>query len=88
MADLDEVIRNCVDDIWAQYDVDNSGFLDKDETRNFVKKTLHDMSDSGEFSEEDFDACFKEFDKDGSGTIEKDEMAEFIKNVAGLGDQR
>ena len=88
MADLDEVIANCVDDIWAIYDVDNSGYLDKDETRNFVKKTLHDMSDSGEFSEEDFDACFKEFDKDGSGTIEKDEMAEFIKNVAGLGDQR
>jgi len=41
-------------------------------------------NDSGEFSEDDFEACFKEFDKDGSGTIEKDEMAIFIKKVAGL----
>ena len=44
------------------------------------------MDDSGEFSEEDFEACFKEFDKDGSGTIEKHEMAIFIKKVAGLDD--
>ena len=43
-----------------------------------------DEEDGGEFSEEDFDACFKEFDKDNSGTIEKDEMAIFIKKVAGL----
>ena len=84
MADIDAVIAKCVDDIWQQYDVDHSGALDKDETKQFVKKTLNDMDDSGEFSEEDFDACFKEFDKDGSGTIEKDEMAIFIKKVAGL----
>ena len=42
------------------------------------------MSEDGEFSEADFEACFAEFDKDGSGTIEKDEMALFIKKVAGL----
>ena len=88
MADLDEVIKNCVDDIWAIYDCDNSGYLDYDETRSFVKKTLEEFTNSDEFCEEDFKQCFKEFDKDGSGTIEKDEMAEFIKNVAGLGDDR
>ena len=82
------MIKKCVDDIWAEYDKDNSGALDRDETKAFVKKTLCDMADgdTGEFSEEDFDACFKEFDKDNSGTIEKDEMAIFIKKVAGLGD--
>ena len=42
------------------------------------------MNDSGEFSQDDFEACFKEFDKDNSGSIEKDEMAIFIKKVAGL----
>ena len=85
---IDTVIKKCVDDIWAEYDKDNSGALDKDETKAFVKKTLCDMEggDGGEFSEEDFEACFKEFDKDGSGTIEKDEMAVFIKKVAGLGE--
>ena len=84
MADIDAVIRKCVDDIWAEYDKDNSGSLDKEETKLFVKNTLSEMNDSGEFSEEDFEACFSEFDKDGSGTIEKDEMAIFIKKVAGL----
>ena len=84
MADIDAVIRKCVDDIWAEYDKDNSGSLDKDETKKFVQNTLSEMNDSGEFSEADFEACFKEFDKDGSGTIEKDEMAIFIKKVAGL----
>ena len=87
-GNIDAVIKKCVDDIWAEYDVDGSGALDKDETKKFVKKTLCDMegSDGGEFSEDDFDACFKEFDKDNSGTIEKDEMAVFIKKVAGLGE--
>ena len=84
MADIDAVIRKCVDDIWAEYDKDNSGELDKEETKKFVQNTLSEMADSGEFSEADFEACFKEFDKDGSGTIEKDEMAVFIKKVAGL----
>ena len=84
MADIDAVIRKCVDDIWAEYDKDNSGALDKDETKRFVKNTLSEMGDGGEFSETDFEACFKEFDKDGSGTIEKEEMAIFIKKVAGL----
>ena len=81
---IDAVIAKCVDDIWAEYDNDNSGALDKEETKKFVKKTLADMSGGEEFSDEDFEACFKEFDKDGSGTIEKDEMAIFIKKVAGL----
>ena len=82
---IDAVIAKCVDDIWAEYDKDGNGNLDKEETKAFVKKTLCDMSDDGgEFSDDDFEACFKEFDKDGSGTIEKDEMAVFIKKVAGL----
>ena len=29
MADIDAVIRKCVDDIWAEYDEDCNGSLDK-----------------------------------------------------------
>ena len=36
MADIDAVIRKCVDDIWAEYDKDGSGALDRDETKKFV----------------------------------------------------
>ncbi len=75
----------CVDQIWKEYDKDNSGYLDKEETRLFVKKTLQEMGggDDGQFADEDFEACFKEFDKDGNGEIEKDEMATFIKKLTG-----
>ena len=43
MADIESVIRKCVDDIWAEYDKDNSGHLDKNEAKKFVKSTLNEM---------------------------------------------
>ncbi len=84
MSDIDGIIEKCIDDIWKNYDKDNSGFLDKEETRAFVKNTLTEMGETGDFGDTDFEACFKEFDKDGNGTISKDEMKIFIKKVAGL----
>ena len=83
-TEIDNVIAKCVDEIWSKYDDDNNGYLDKEETKAFVKDTLSDMSDGAGFNDDDFDQCFKEFDKDGSGTIEKTEMVQFIKSVAGL----
>ncbi len=82
--EIDSVIKKCVEDIWAKYDDDGNGYLDKSETKAFVKDTLCDVNDGGEFNDTDFDDCFSEFDKDGSGTIEKEEMVEFIKRVANL----
>ena len=81
---LNSVIEKCVNDIWAEYDKDGNGFLDKDETKAFVKNTLSEMNDSASIEDQDFEDTFKEFDKDNSGTIEKDEMAAFIKKVAGI----
>lgn len=82
--DIDEVIKKMVDDIWEQYDDDNSGELDKEETRQFVQDNLEEMADGAKFNDRDFEQCFLDFDKDGSGTIDKDEMVQFIKRVAGL----
>ena len=50
MSDIDQVIKKCVDDIWAEYDKDNSGALDKAETKLFVQNTLHEMSTTVSFS--------------------------------------
>ena len=63
-----------MDEIWTKYDDDNSGELDKEETKLFVQDTLAGVADSNGFSDEDFDACFLLFDKDGSGSIDKSEM--------------
>ena len=85
MADVNSVINKCVDDIWAQYDKDNSGALDKEESRAFITATLTQMEQGdASFTEDDFNACFAEFDTDGNGTISRAEMAAFIKKVAGL----
>ena len=83
-AEIDEILEKVIDDIWKTYDEDGSGYLDKQETKEFVQNTLIDMTDNGEFSEADFEACFKEFDQDGNGTISKDELCIFIKKIAGL----
>ena len=83
-SEIDTVIGKCVDEIWAKYDDDANGYLDKQETKRFVQDTLADMSDGAGFNDGDFDQCFAEFDKDGSGTIERGEMVQFIKQVAGL----
>ena len=83
-SEIDNVSAQCVDEMWGEYDTDGNGNLDKDETKQFVRDTLSDMSDGAGFNDDDFDQCFREFDKDGSGTIEKTEMVQFIKQVAGL----
>ena len=83
-SQLNSVIEKCVNDIWQEYDKDGNGYLDKEETKAFVKNTLSEMNDNASIEDQDFEDTFKEFDKDGSGTIEKDEMAAFIKKVAGI----
>ncbi len=83
-SDINGIIEKCIDDIWKKYDKDNSSFLDKGEARIFVRETLFEMGENGEFSEQDFEACFREFDKNGNGSICKDEMKVFILKVAGL----
>ena len=83
-TDIDVVIAKCVQEIWIEYDDDNSGSLDKEETRQFVKNTLCDMGDGKGMSDEEFEQCFSEFDEDNSGTIEKHEMIAFIRNITGL----
>ena len=37
---LELIIEKCIEDIWKHYDNDNSGYLDKRETKEFVKNTL------------------------------------------------
>ena len=84
MADLDEYFRGIVDNIWAEFDKDGSGVLEKDEAKKMILSALSDMEDANEFSEADFEECFKEFDKNGSGTIDKEEMAIYLKKLGGV----
>ena len=87
MVNVDAVIRNCVEDIWGEYDIDGSGALDKEECRNFVIQTMREFAGDEavkNFSHPDFEFTFKLFDVDRNGTIEKSEMVRFIRKTAGL----
>lgn len=76
-------LQKVIDEIWVKYDEDNSGSLDIDEARLFVKDILSDLGGSGdnEFSEPVFQALFETFDEDKSGTLEKDEILTFITKL-------
>ena len=54
----EEAIQGVIDQIWDTYDVDRNGYLDKDETKKFVKDTLGNLSGGDEFSDEAFDEVF------------------------------
>ncbi len=84
MADVDVVIEKCIDQIFRNYDNDNSGFLDKGETKDLVVNIYKEMGDEDQFSDAEFEKLFKDFDEDGSESISKDEMKAFIKKMCGL----
>ena len=79
----EQAIQGVIDQIWSTYDVDNSGALDRDETKKFVQDTLGNLGSGDDFSDEACGEVFATFDKDGSGTVEKDEMVVFIKQLLG-----
>ena len=83
-AQFKEIIDKYVQQIWKEFDDDESGALDRDETKEFVKKMLLEVGESTDFSDEEFNKCFEEFDTDGNGTVDKDEMKEFIMKICGL----
>ena len=82
MTDLDEIIQQCVTDVWSKFDKDNNEILDKIECRRFVISILGHNENS--LSEEEFTTIFNEFDKNGNGVIEKGEMFQFLKKALGL----
>jgi Ca2+-binding EF-hand superfamily protein len=80
----DKIIEEGVEKIWADYDKDNSGELDKEECERFVKDMLE--SCGGTFDKETYDKMFSECidkggDKGGDGKVDKKEMVAFIKEI-------
>jgi Ca2+-binding EF-hand superfamily protein len=79
--DENESIQVVVDEIWNTYDLDQTGILERDEIKKFMKDYMPDFKKNYKFDEEGFNALYDEFDLDGNGIIEKNELAQFIKNM-------
>ena len=84
MPDMDQTIENAVEEIWQRFDVDNSGFLDREESEKMFRQILTEFGESIDFTDADFRVAFKEFDKNRNGRIARDEMKLFIIKMADL----
>ena len=83
------MIDHIIDQIWTQYDYDNSGNLEGDEAYDFLKtvllaneKMLAQASerDPKEISDEDVRKAFKNVDTNKDGFLTKVELAVWIKD--------
>ena len=88
--EIDDILVQCIDRLWNKYDDDNSGYLDKSETKVFIRESLYGETgemDEDILTEKQFNACFEIFDSDGSGTVSKAEMLYFIKIITGFDEE-
>jgi len=76
----DAAIDATIELVWAAYDTDKSGDLDKIETKKLVQDGLCALDQVSEYSEEAFEQMFAQFDKDKNGTLDKQEMRAFLKS--------
>jgi len=72
-----------VEKIWADFDVDNNGILDKKELRAFCNAFLahHGPPGMADSVDGQFEMMFKKFDTNDNGTIEKAELRTFLELV-------
>ena len=69
-----------VDEVWAKYDTDNSGVLEKGEAMNFLRDTFKEIFGS-EQTDEQLQGTFDMIDKNKNNTIEKVELQAHIKGL-------
>jgi Ca2+-binding EF-hand superfamily protein len=74
-------IANILEEIWAKYDTDKNGTLNKSETKVFVKEYLLKLGEADRLPPGQFNAIFKDLDEDGNGKITPAEMKVFIEKI-------
>ena len=70
-----------IDVLWAQYDVDQSGYIDKEEIEPLAQAALSQVGFTEELDKEVLTSFFAEVDSDGNGQIDKDELLRFMKSI-------
>ena len=65
---------------FSEADKDHSGFIDRTETENALKKYAKDLK-LEKVTKEDVDQYFKELDKDENGKIDEKEFGKIIQSA-------
>ena len=45
---IDDILEQCIEEIWCQYDKDKSGQLDREECKEFIMSTIREMQNAGQ----------------------------------------
>ena len=84
-----QLMEHIVDQVWAQYDTNHSGVLERDQAFNFIgmvleikERTLANEENRtpADIKEEDVEAVFEKCDIDHDGNLSKDEMKGWLVN--------
>ena len=69
-------IKKYVDGVWQRYDVDNTGYLDRYESKKYIEELMRQATNNQDFKINNliFTAVFNKFDKDKNGRLSKDEV--------------
>ena len=70
-----------IDNLWAEYDQDNSGYLDREEMVPLAQAALAQIGFTQQLDAAVIDAFFQEIDNDGNGMIDKEELKRFMKSL-------
>ena len=69
-----------VDEVWAKYDTDNSGILEKAEAMSFLRDTFKEIFGSQQ-TDQQLQGTFDMIDKNKTNTIDKKELQAHIKGI-------
>ena len=87
MDETEKLVTQFMNSMWDTYDVNKSGFLEKDQAQVFLKDIFQECTgdiDGIEITDEDLDMLFEDIDLDSSGKISKDEFRKLIRDSTGL----
>lgn len=70
-----------IDNLWNEYDKDNSGYLDKEEIIPLAQAALAQVGFSQQLDENLIGAFFAEIDSDGNGKVDREELRRFMKSL-------
>ena len=86
MENLLEAVEDTINSYWDKYDTDKSGFLEKEEFKNFLSE-MYDSQLIKNLTEEVIDQIIIKYEgENGDKMISKDEMRKYILGLYGISD--
>lgn len=82
MTHHQEKLRDIVDSLFAQYDKDNNGALDKLEIRNLYNETLMQQGHNRKATDEEVNELLELADGNKDDTITKEELLKIFRKVS------